>query len=142
MLELDVTLVKTPPDDRTGNWKWIQVGVEFATPWPWRDVPELCHLITATAASRILSSTCREARDAVSFVLPDICQMKVTPPTRSRTSQRPHISTGSFRFDARKDIFIIVGFYGTNMRDVLRCTSSGGMLDTFQSIQHLALDEI
>lgn len=98
-------------------------------------------LITATATSCIIGSTCREARDAVAFLLPDKLQMKAYQKLGLRSmAQRPHLSTGYFRFNTKRDIIIMCNFCPTEMRCVLEFSSIGVTLEAFQTIQHLVLD--
>ena len=137
-LELDIAL--TNEDNDTDMYK-RPTDVKFA---PARPVNyggnELRDLVTATDASRRIGSTCREARDATAFILPDVFEMKANARQWAEYSQKPHISTGSFRFNAKRDIIGVVHAYNEELRFVRTWTRRGHILPNAQIIRHLALD--
>lgn len=137
-LELDIAL--TNEDNDTDMYR-RPTDVKFA---PARPVNyggnELRDLVTATDASRRIGSTCREARDATAFILPDVFEMKANARQWAEYSQKPHISTGSFRFNARRDIIGVVHAYSEELRFVRTWTRRGHILPNAQIIRHLALD--
>lgn len=113
--------------------------VKFAPARPWDERNELRDLITATDASRKIGSTCREARDATVFTLPDVLEMKANA-RWADYSQKPHIDMASFRFDAKRDIIGIVTGYSEGLSFVRAWTQRGHMLPNAQLIRHLAVD--
>lgn len=101
---------------------------------------ELRNLIAATAASRKIGSTCREARDATSFILPDVIEMKANPKPYTGISQRPHISAGNFRFNAKRDVIGVLFSSREGLEYIRTWTRRGNLLPCAQIIQHVALD--
>lgn len=136
-LELDINLTN---EDNDTDMYMRPTDVEFAPARPFDGRDEQRDLITATDASRRIGSTCREARDATAFILPDVFEMKANPKPWPGTSQKPHISTGSFRFNAKRDIIGVVSAYSEELKFVRTWTRRGHILRNAQIIRHIALD--
>ncbi|KAF1973810.1 hypothetical protein BU23DRAFT_567916 [Bimuria novae-zelandiae CBS 107.79] len=119
---------------------WRPTDVKFAPARPLVGRDELRDLIAATAASREIGSTCREARDDTAFVLPDVFEMKANPKHWRRTSQRPHILTGDFRSNAKQDVIGVVFSSVVKLNYIRTWTQRGNLLPCAQIIQHVALD--
>jgi hypothetical protein len=136
-LELDIALTN---EDNDTDMYMRPTDVKFAPARPLDGRDELRDLITATDASRRIGSTCREARDATAFILPDVLEMQANPRKWAGTSQSPHISTGSFRFDAKRDIIGVLSSYSEQLKFVWTWTQRGHILPNAQIIRHVALD--
>lgn len=136
-LELDIAL--TDEDNDTDMYK-RPTDVKFAPARPIDGRDELRDLITATDASRRFGSTCREAREATAFILPNVFEMKANPKQWPGTSQRPHISTGSFRYNAKRDIIGVVSCYSEQLNFARTWTQRGHILPNADIIRHVALD--
>ncbi|KAH9873238.1 hypothetical protein J1614_005636 [Plenodomus biglobosus] len=136
LLELDVSVGKY---DGT-NWPPRPVDVKLA---PIRDLdyphgaPDLAAF---TAASRTLGATCRESRAAVARLLPDVMEIRADPKPSPNAVQRPHIKSGLFRFNAKRDIIILHDTPFAEMKQAVKWSSNGGVLDAFQTIQNLSID--
>lgn len=115
-------------------------NVEFAPAIPIDDSDELRHLIDATNTSRRIASICREARDATAYVLPDMFEMKANPKPFQGNSQRPHILTGYFRFDAKRDVIGVLHSSIERLNYIRTWAKRGNVLPNSRLIQHLALD--
>jgi hypothetical protein len=116
------------------------VEVDFAPGAPPRNIKGRRDLVNATATSRTIGSTCREARDALTFVLPDKFQMKANPRHSPSTTQRLHLSAGSFRFNAARDIITVLCSSTSDLRFALEWSSGGSSVEMFGIIQNLAFD--
>jgi hypothetical protein len=136
-LELDIALTH---EDNDTDMYMRPTDVKFAPARPLAGRDELRNLIAATAASRIIGSTCREARDATAFILPDVFEMRANPKQWPGTSQRPHILAGNFRFNAKRDVIGVLFSSIERLKYIRAWTQRGNLLPCAQIIQHVALD--
>ena len=136
-LELDITL--TDQNNDTGMHLW-PTDVKFAPAISLDASDELRDLINATDTSRKIGSTCREARDATAYVLPDMFEMKANPKPFQGNSQRPHVSKGYFRFDAKRDIIGVLHASIEGLRYIRTWVNRGNVLPNSHFLQRLALD--
>ncbi|KAH3911326.1 hypothetical protein HBH56_133400 [Parastagonospora nodorum] len=136
-LDLDITLTDQNNDT---DMPMRPTNVKFAPAIPLDDSDELRNLIDATHTSRKIGSTCREARDATAYVLPDMFEMNANPKPFQGNSQRPHISTGYFRFNAKRDIIGVLHSSIERLDYIRTWAKRGNVLPNSHLIRHVALD--
>jgi len=95
-------------------------------------------LVWATATIRAVGMSCREAREAVVHLFPDLMPFRLT--CVDGITACPLTALRHLRFNARRDIIVLSMVPRTELYRTLRWSARTGRLPSWHHIQHVAFD--